>query len=368
MADTNMNIALSDLNNSNNSNYSFKTLTQYDKRFDGMFDHIKNKGYGCSYFSVLSCLRFLQGYPSDVDTHEKNIIDAMTITCLLNVNSGLGFEDLITGCTNYDPKKIVGTSVELIVNNVIGPNEMFPKLVHQEEKYAVMFLKNEKYFVVLVDSDGFYLRDCHLDVQHNFKTLDEIFGHLSSSYQFTQMINIEGFQIEEYSSVEFLIFDQQFECDIMDITSLLEGQPDPTKFSDNFSDPANDKIATNITTNISATLLALPPVSKEELLNGDMLNIPEKTLFSKKDIDYLQQLNNELSQGSNKKPNIKLEDDIAKPTVKPAEVNSDLIGLSDDEQLILLSLQRELDEFDNDQFVTSLLMDSVSPDDMVDFK
>ncbi len=53
---------------------SFTSITQYDKRFDGMFEQIKNKGYSCSYFSVLTCLRFLQGYTPDVDTHEKNII------------------------------------------------------------------------------------------------------------------------------------------------------------------------------------------------------------------------------------------------------------------------------------------------------
>ncbi len=358
---------------------SFKSITQYDKRFDGMFDNIKNKGFSCSYFGILTCLRFLQGYTPDVDTHEKNIIDAMTITCLLDVNSGLSFENLILGCTNYDQKKIIGTSVELIVNNVIGPNEMFPKLIHQQEKYAVMFLKNEKYFAVLVDSDGFYLRDCHVDIQYNFNTLDSLFTHLSSFYQFTSMINIDGFQIEEYSSIEFLIFDQQFESDIV---NLLETQIVSAK-------PKINIISTQIK-------------KKEEMLNGDILNVPEKTLFSKKDIEYLQQLNNELSTKSGLLPNPSiLGADIIEPSQTVIEttemtemteitkipINSTIettieqenkpknelqqnnqSDLTEDEKLILLELQKELDELDNAQFVNTLLMDSVSPDDMVDFR
>jgi spore coat polysaccharide biosynthesis protein SpsF (cytidylyltransferase family) len=119
-----------------------------------------------------------------------------------------------------DHKKITGTSVELITNNVIGPNEMFPKLLNEQERYAVMFLKNEKYFVVMVDSNGFYLRDCHIDTQRNFKTLDTMFEHLSNFYQFTKMISIDGFQLEDYSSIEFLIFDQQFDSD--NLMKLLE--------------------------------------------------------------------------------------------------------------------------------------------------
>jgi hypothetical protein len=76
---------------------SFNSITQYDKMFDSMFERINDKGYACSYFSVLTCLRFLQGYDYDNETHEKNIVDAMMLTCMLNVNSGLSFDDLIIG-------------------------------------------------------------------------------------------------------------------------------------------------------------------------------------------------------------------------------------------------------------------------------
>ena len=258
------------------------------------------------------------------------------------------FEDLILGCTNCDAKKITATSVELIVNNIIGQNEMFPKHVSNSERYAVMFLKNEKYFVVMVDCDGIYLRDCHVDTQHNFKTIDELMIHLSQHYQFTQMINIDGFQIDEYSSIEFLIFDQQFESDII---TLLEPQT-----------TIHTQAKQNVqTTNNPPNNPPNKPPNKppNNLLHGDILKVPEKTLFSKNDIEYLQQLNIELSIDSNnmeKKTNV-VNTDTTKTT-----------DLSDDEKIMLLELQKEIDELDNSQFVASLLMDSFSPDDMVDFK
>jgi hypothetical protein len=331
---------------------AFKSLTQYDKRFDGMFDQIKDKGYSCSYFGILTCLRFLQGYLPDVDTHEKNIIDAMTVTCLLNINAGMTFEDLILGCTNCDAKKIIATSVELIANNIIGPNEMFPKLVSNLERYAVMFLKNEKYFVVMVDCDGIYLRDCHVDTQHNFKTIDELMIYLSQHYQFTQMINIDGFQIDEYSSIEFLIFDQQFESDII---TLLEPEATIHTAHTPAHTPAHTQIqyGTQTKQNVQTTN------SPNNLLHGDMLKVPEKTLFSKNDIEYLQQLNIELSIDSN---------NMEKKTNVTNTETTKTTDLSEDEKIMLLELQKEIDELDNSQFVASLLMDSFSPDDMVDFK
>lgn len=322
---------------------SFNSITQYDKSFDGLFENIKIKGYSCSYFSILSSLRFLQGYFPDVDTHEKNVSDAMMLTCILNINSGLSFEDLILGCTNYDIKKIVGTTVELIQNNIIGFEQMFPKITHPEEKYCVVFLKNEKYFIVMVDIDGYYLRDCHIDVQYNFKLFNDLKKKLSEDYQFTKMINIDGFEISEYSSIEFLIFDQQFDTQIL---QLLE----PQLQSSTIYNPENSENSENS-----------EKIDKEKikLLEGDILDIPEKTLFGKKDIIFLEKLNEQLSgkNESEKENNVQIE-----------QITDDVKNIViDEEKMILLELQKEFDEFENNQFVTSLLMDSVSPDDMVDF-
>lgn len=339
---------------------SFKSITQYDKRFDGMFEKIKNKGYSCSYFGVLSCLRFLQGYTPNVDTHEKNIIDAMMITCMLNINSGLSFDDLITGCTNYDNKKIMGTSVELIVNNVIGKNEMFPKLINEKEKYAVIFLKNEKYFVVLVDKNGFYLRDCHVDTQNNFKTCDELFEHLSNYYQFTKMINIDGFKLEDYSSIEFLIFDQQFESGI---TGLIEPQINNSHKSDHKGYLNSQHDSGENIDNIKFIEPTVEQNKKREILNGDMFDVPSNVLFSKKDIEYLELLNYELLNCSDKKPDVKILDSI--PLVFDNPYSPTNFTTSD--EILLLELQKEIEEYDNDQFEKTLLFNS-NPDELVNFQ
>lgn len=278
----------------------FKSITQYDKKFDGMFDQIKNKGYSCSYFSILTCLRFFQGHIPDVDSHEKNIIDAMMITCFLNINSGLLFDDLIIGSTNCDHKKIMATSVDLITNNVIGFDNMFKNITNEKEKYAVIFLKSEKYFVVLVDIDGYYVRDCHMDNQHNYKSKQDLINHLNNSYQFANLINIDGFKLEEYSSIEYLVIDKLFDSNVIDLleptseivnlVNLVES--DHTK---------NEMIDQMYLDQIAYQTIELMDESTDkdkptniDILKGDIFEIPNKTLFSEKDIKYLELLNAEL--------------------------------------------------------------------------
>lgn len=256
---------------------TLKSITQYDKRFDGLFDEIKKKGFACSYFSILSCWKFMQqNSRPDLQSHEQHIKDAMTITCVLNLADGLGFEDLIIGCTDFDHKKIIATSVELIVQNVIGIHQMFPKILEETEKYAVMFLKSEKYFVVLVDKDGYYVRDCHIDTQYNFKTLDQLYAHLATTYQFTENVNVGGIEFEEYSSIEFLKFDTQFNTDVVAILGTkLYSDDKPNVFNKSqYDDFADDSIYD---------------------LDGDIFDLPEKILLTQKDIEYLEMLNVQLN-------------------------------------------------------------------------
>lgn len=285
----------------------FKTITQYDKTFDTFFENQKDKGYACSYFSILTVLRFLEGHENNMYIHEKNIFDAMTLTSLLNLNSGLSFEDLISGCTSCDCKKITATCVDLITNDIIGKKEMFPEL-ENNKKYAVLFLKNEKYFVVMVDSNGYYLRDCHTDTQKNFNMLDDMFNYLCENYQFTQMIDIDGFIIDEYSSIEFFIFNDIFETEI---TQLLE-----------------------------------PIVKNDFIVEQNVEEIHTNKTTSQNENELLEQLNEELDYKFNLNKQKKYTD----------------------EEILFSELQKEFDEFDNNQYIQSLLIDSVSPDDMNDYE
>lgn len=251
-------------------NDTFESITQYDKSFDYMFDNITKKGYSCSYFAILSCWRFMETGLCDKTIHEENIRDAMKITKNLNLSNGLSFEDLIVGCTTFDHKKIIGTSVDLVSNNVIGIHQMFPK---SETPYAVMFLKSEKYFVVLVNKDNYYCRDCHIDTQYNFKSLDQLFFHLANTYQFTENINAGGMDFDEYSSIEFLIFDQPFGTDVITLLTIEPQQNN--EYDDQLKQIIEDQIVNE--------------VLKYDL-HKDIFELPEKVFLTENDIDYLNKL------------------------------------------------------------------------------
>lgn len=255
-------------------NNTFNSITQYDKSFDGLFDDIKKKGYSCSYFSILSCWRFMENGIVDKDIHEQNIRDAMTITCVLNIADGLSFEDLIIGCTDYDHKKILATNVDLMKNDIIGIHQMFPLSDDKNNngRYAVMFLKSEKYFVVLVDDDGYHFRDCHADTQFDFKTLDQLYFHLSVSYQFTENICLDGIEFEDYSSIEFLIFDKKFNTEVINVL-LTKAYDDSGNMIQN-----DEHIELN---------------EKNYDLDGDIFDLPEKIELTKDDIRYLEMFNNQ---------------------------------------------------------------------------
>lgn len=198
----------------------FQTITQYDKQFDNEIDKIIcGKGYACSFFGILTPWKFMQGYVPDKKTHEQTIKDSVQASRLLDMSNGLTFSDLLENYTNLDSNKITGTCVELIVNKILGFDAMFPK-IKDNEKYSVVFLKNEKYIVVMVDKNGYYLRDCHESTQHNFTDLAALSEHLSTSYQFTVSIDIDGVEYPEYSSVEFIRIENEFTTNVSSLLSL----------------------------------------------------------------------------------------------------------------------------------------------------
>jgi hypothetical protein len=198
----------------------FQSITQYDKQFDNEIDKIIcGKGYACSFFGILTPWKFMQGQIPDKKTHEQTIKDSVQTSRLLDMSNGLTFSELLENYTNLDANKITGTCVELIVSKVLGFDEMFPK-IKDTEKYSVVFLKNEKYIVVMVDKNGYYLRDCHEATQHDFTDISALMEHLNTSYQFGTSINIEGLEYSEYSSVEFLRIEKEFTTNLSSMMSL----------------------------------------------------------------------------------------------------------------------------------------------------
>lgn len=191
---------------------TFESISQYDKSFDYMV----KKGYSCSLFGIISAYNYMNPFGTCGNTtkemHEKNIIDASYLCNMYDISEGITFEILVGNFTNLDKKKITATSVDLIVNNIVGFDQMFPQ---SEKKYVTLILKNEKYIAIFVDhkNSKYCIRDCHEKTQHNFSSFEVFKSTLSTMYQLTHNIDI-GVDYSNYSSIEFMIIDQPFETNI----------------------------------------------------------------------------------------------------------------------------------------------------------
>lgn len=186
--------------------YYFNCVTQYSKEFEEIItDNMKDKNF-CAFFSLITAKRFLIGEELNKFIHEGNIARAITSHILCNINKQMSFDELIR-FTDLDAKNIIGTTTELVANDIIGYKNMFPET---KEKYAVIFLKNGKFFVVLAENGKYYLRDCHESTQYNLLTLAQLNKYLNEIYQFDHTINIGGYCIEEYSNIEFIVIEKPF--------------------------------------------------------------------------------------------------------------------------------------------------------------
>jgi hypothetical protein len=193
---------------------SFISITQYDKQFDVICKETK-KGFACSYFAILTAWNYLNNYKYDKQSHENNIKNAIIFSELIGESHGINFETLITNYTDLNNNSIIGTTSELIKTNIIGYDQIFP---NNCDIYAVILLKNEKYIVIMKYINEYYIRDCHENVQYNFKSLNQLIEVINELYQFDKQIDI-GIDMSNYSSVEFLIIKNKFKIDI--IKSLL---------------------------------------------------------------------------------------------------------------------------------------------------
>ncbi|AYV81806.1 MAG: hypothetical protein Harvfovirus63_9, partial [Harvfovirus sp.] len=62
-----------------------------------------------------------------------------------------------------------------------------------------MILKNGKFFVVCYCDEKYYVRDCHESIQFGELTREAVVEHLTTTYQFTHEIDLDGYKVQEYS-------------------------------------------------------------------------------------------------------------------------------------------------------------------------
>lgn len=205
---------------------SFESFTQYDNRFNEKWKRYSDskKGFACPYFSLITAYRFLKDGDVSKQRYEDNVTLAIQYCTLMGVTSGINFHDF-TSLTNIPVDNIMCTNVELIVLGDLGFDKMIPQLpIESDKRHVIVFLKNGNFLTVLVDKNGYYIRDCHESCQRFALDFDNLVALLSSIYQFTEVINIEGIQLEAYSSIEFLQISDNFSTDILSIMGVDETQ------------------------------------------------------------------------------------------------------------------------------------------------
>lgn len=216
----------------------FETMTQYDKSFDDLWvtNPEAKKGLACPYFSIFAAQEFMNTTKCDQATHEVTLRSAITANVLLATNDEMTFETLVS-YTDLNPKDIGCTTAGLLAANEYDlKDEVFNS---DCDKYAVIFLKNAKFFAVLVDDTGFHTRDAHESVQFDFYTLDQLMEHLEKTYQFKSNINVGGVSYDDYGSIEFLKITKPFNNVLNNlIESKLEDQEVETKLE--FEEMKND--------------------------------------------------------------------------------------------------------------------------------
>jgi hypothetical protein len=190
---------------------SFDSLTQYDKSFDKLFEGVDYamKGFSCAWFTLLTACKFLNGMPLTKDLHNSIVLQSVEASKLLGSVGGIQFSQLIDDFTDMSSMIVTGTSSMLIKEKVIGYNEMFDQT--NCKPYCVMFLKNEKYFLVCVSNGVYMVRDCHEKTQYDFSTLNELIKYLDESHQFSSQLIVGGLEMEEYNSIEFAVITKSFE-------------------------------------------------------------------------------------------------------------------------------------------------------------
>ena len=188
----------------------FETFTQYDNKYKELVNFTESRS-ACGLFALLSAHEFISSPMIIGKGQHERCVDYGAINYIYHGAEGLmSFDDLLK-FTDLNSDKVMGTSVELVVNDTIGFNQMFKETF--TDPYCVIFLKLSKFFVVYVRPDMYCIRDCHERCQYNFKTRSELIEHLMKTYSFCDELTIEGIKmkdLEQFNNIEFIIIEKPF--------------------------------------------------------------------------------------------------------------------------------------------------------------
>ena len=195
---------------SNTTDYTyFDTITQYDHQFDELWivNPTVKKGLACPYFSLFTAEMFMNNGKTDKNTHECIIGSSISTNILAGSNDEMDFKQLV-GYTSLSEKDIGCTLAELIQVGEFKLEELFTS---DSKRYCVIFLKNAKFFVVMCDENGYHIRDAHESVQYTFFDKEHLIDKLNTTYQFNCAVDVGGVVYGDYSSIEFIKIEHEFD-------------------------------------------------------------------------------------------------------------------------------------------------------------
>lgn len=204
----------------------FESITQYDKIFSELSKKPGMNAFNfCPFFALLTANQFMKYSDVSMLSHlaclEKSVMNHYSH----KTGSQMMFETLVKYAPDLKKTDINGTTIELVQNNVIGYDHIFPK-ERDNEQYAVILLKNGKFFVVLhTENNFFHIRDCHESQQYGNLTRAKLIDKLNETYQFNKEIDLDGYKVEEYSNIEYLIINNEFKTNVSIDNTVLGYTP-----------------------------------------------------------------------------------------------------------------------------------------------
>jgi hypothetical protein len=232
---------------------TFSAPTQYDDKYKDCGNFGSNRS-ACGLFALETASNFLETGEVNKETHEVNLMVAILNHIEKDIKGQITFEELLSHSKLKD-KTTICTSVDLIKEKVLGYEHIF-KADDYSKPYCIIFLKNSKFFNVLYNPSShykYYVRDCHEIDQYSYASKVDLINHLNTVYKFNENINLDGYEISEFSSIEFKVIDEKFTNDFKISQMDLGVNPDERDFlvdlnitDDSIFDPKVDPTIKNI--------------------------------------------------------------------------------------------------------------------------
>lgn len=219
----------------------FGTFNQFDHRFQSIEGFNKDRN-ACPIFALYIAYHFLKDGITTKSRHE-NVLEAAveTVSQQHHMQTYPRFQDIIPYYGGYHDGQVKATTPELINQygyiNFDDDEASIFKFPGYPANYAVVFLKNSNFIVVLVkfveDKNVFCVRDCHEKEQYDFDNFEALTEYLNKTYQFNNLTIVDGVLLPEYSNIEYLKLEEPFEVQMLDPTLDGPEQSDSPTSGDN---------------------------------------------------------------------------------------------------------------------------------------